>query len=56
MTNKVVNSNNYRRKKEKDSLHGSLDLILFVAELKFPKILVPRIPQHTSNVNIECSR
>ena len=56
MTNKVVNSNNHRRKKDKDSLHGSLDRILFVAELKFLKILVPRLPQHTSNVNIECSR
>ena len=25
------------------------------AELEFPKILVPRLPQHTSNVNIECA-
>ena len=25
----------------------------FEAELEFPKILVTRLPQHTSNVNIE---
>lgn len=56
MTNKVVNSNNHRRNKDKDSLHGSLDRILFVAELKFPKILVPRLPQHATNVNDKCSR
>ena len=40
--------------KRKDSLEGSLDQVLFAAELEFPKILVPRLPQHTSNVNIEC--
>ena len=34
---------------------GSLDPVLLVAELEFPKILVPRLPQHTSNVNIECA-
>ena len=43
-------------KKWKDSLEGSLDQVLLVAELEFPKILVPRLPQHTSNVNIECVR
>ena len=41
--------------KRKDSLEGSLDRVLFVAELEFPKILVPRLPQHTSDVNIECA-
>ena len=40
--------------KRKDSPEGSLDRVLFVAELQFSKILVPRLPQHTSNVNIEC--
>ena len=40
-------------KKGKDSLEDSLDLVLFAAELEFPKILVPRLPQHTSDVNTE---
>ena len=26
-----------------------------MAELGFPKIVVPRLPQHTSNVNTECA-
>ena len=55
MKNKVVNSNNHSHKKQKDSLEGSLDQVLFVVELEFLKILVPRLPQHTSNVNIECT-
>ena len=42
-------------KKRKDSLEDSLDQVLFAAELEFPKILVPRLPQHTSNVNTECA-
>ena len=42
-------------KKRKDSLEGSLDRVLLAAELEFPKILVPRLPQHTSDVNIECT-
>ena len=42
-------------KKRKDSLEGSLDRVLFAAELEFPKILVPRLPQHTSDVNTECA-
>ena len=41
-------------KKRKDSLEGSLDRVLLAAELEFPKILVPRLSQHTSDVNIEC--
>ena len=40
---------------QRDNLEGSLVLVLFVAELDFPKILVPRVPQDTSNVNIESS-
>ena len=38
-------------KKRKDSLEGSLDWLLFVVELEFPKVLVPRLPQNSSNVN-----
>ena len=33
-----------------------MDRVLFAAELEFPKILVPRQPQNTSNGNIECAR
>ena len=36
-----------------EKLEGSLDRVLFAAELEFPKILVPRLPQNASNVNIE---
>ena len=39
----------------KDSVEVSLDRVLFAPELEFPKILVPRLPQHTSDVNIECA-
>ena len=46
---------NHSHKKRNDSLEGSLDRVLFVAELEFLKILIPRLPQHTSNVNIECA-
>ena len=46
---------NHSHKKRKDSLESSLDRVLFAAELEFPKILVPRLPQHASNVNIECA-
>ena len=44
---------NHSHKKQKDSLEGSLDRVLFAAELEFPKILVPRLPQHTLNVNTD---
>ena len=47
---------NHSHKKRKDSLEGSLDRVLFAAELEFPKLLVPRLLQHTSNVNTECAR
>ena len=43
----------HSHKKQKDSLEGSLVRVLFADELEFPKILVPRLPQNTSNVNIE---
>ena len=34
-------------------MKGSLDRILLAAESEFLKILVPRLPQNASNVNIE---
>ena len=43
----------HSHKKRKDSLEGSLDRVLFATELEFPKILAPRLPQNTQNVNIE---
>ena len=46
----------HSHKKRKDSLEGSLDRVLFAAELEFLKILVPRLHQHTSYVNTECAR
>ena len=46
---------NHSHKKRKDSLEGSLDEVLVVAELEFPKMLVPWLPQHTLNVDIECA-
>ena len=45
----------HSHKKRKDSLKGTLDRVLLAAELEFPKILVPRLPQHISNVNTECA-
>ena len=45
----------HSHKKRKDSLEGSVDRALSAAELEFPKTLVPRLPQHTSDVNIECA-
>ena len=42
----------HSHKKQKDSLEGSLDRVLFAAELEFPKILVPRLPKHTSSVTL----
>ena len=51
----VILCSNDSHKKRKDCLKGSLDQVLFAAEFEFPKILVPRLSQHTSNVNIECA-
>ena len=42
-------------KKQKDNLEGSLSQVLFTSELEFSKILVPRLRQKTSNVNVECA-
>ena len=44
----------YSHKKRKDSLEGCLDRVLLAAELEFPKILTPRLPQRTSDINIQC--
>ena len=43
----------HSHKKRKDSLEGSPVRVLFAAELEFPKILIPRLPQNTSAVNIK---
>ena len=51
----VILCSNHSHRKRNDRLEGSLDQVLFAAELEFLKILVPRLPQHTSNVNIECA-
>ena len=53
---KLVTSTDRSHKKRNDSFEGSLDRVLFVAELDFPKILVPRLPQETSNLNNDCPR
>ena len=45
----------HSHKKWKDGLEGSLDRVLLAAELEFLKILLPRRPQHASDVNIECA-
>ena len=45
----------HSHKKRKDSLEGTLDWVLFAVELELPNILVPRPPQHTSDVNIKCA-
>ena len=47
------NNTLHSHKKRKDSLEGSLFQVVFEAALEFPKILVPRLTQNTSNVNIE---
>ena len=45
----------HSHKKRKDSLEGSPNRVLLAAELELPKILVPRLSQHTSDVNTECA-
>ena len=46
-------NNDHYHKKQKDSLEGGLNRVLFAPEFEFPKILVPRLPQNSSDVNIE---
>ena len=43
----------HSHKKGKDSLEGGLNRWLFADKLEFPKILVLRLPQNTSNVKTE---
>ena len=45
----------HSHKTRRDSLEGSLDRVLFAAELEFLKILVPRLLQNKSNVNNKCA-
>ena len=42
--------------RKKDNLEGSLIQVLLAAELKSPKILIPRLLQNKSNVNVESIR
>ena len=52
----IKQTNSFTRNKKREiSLEGSLDRVLFAAELEFLKIQEPRLPQHTSNVNNECA-
>ena len=51
----IVILNMHSHKKQKNTLKSSLVRALFAAEIDFPKILVLRLPQNTSNVNIESS-
>ena len=51
-----VNTLRYHcHKKPRDSLQSSLDWLLFATELEFLKILLPRLPQNSSNLNTECA-
>ena len=43
-------------KKRKYNPEGILDRVLFAPKLEFPKILVPRLPKNSLNVNTECAR
>ena len=54
--NNMINKLHHSHKKWKDSMEGSLVRVLLAAELEFPKMLVPMLPQDTSNVSIECAR
>ena len=50
------NNCNHTHKKQKDRLKVSLDQVLFAAKLELLKILVHRLPQNSSSVNIEGAR
>ena len=45
----------HSHRKRKYSLEGNLDRVLFAVELEFLKMLVPSLPQTSSNVNTECA-
>ena len=49
-----LKNHSHKKRKDTDSLEGSLVRVLFVAELKFLKILVPKVPQNSSNLHTEC--
>ena len=51
----LSNKTNHSHKKQKDNLEGSLDRVLFPTEIELRKIIVPRLPQNSSNINIECN-
>ena len=51
---RMLSSDNDHKKQE-DGLKGSLDRVLFAPEFEFPKNLVLRLPQNTSNVKTECT-
>ena len=50
---KFYGSSHSHKKWKGSLLEGSLDRVLIATELEFRKILVLRLPQHTSIVNIE---
>ena len=45
-------SSKHSHKNRKDSQKGSLNLLLFATQLRFPKILVPRSPQNLSDLRL----
>ena len=49
----LISKYTHNHKKLENGLECSLNRVLFAAELEFPKILVPRLPQLTPNVNTE---
>ena len=51
----LSNKTNHSHKKRKDNLEGSLDRVLFTTEIELQKIIVPRLPQNSPNINIECT-
>ena len=54
-SNKQTLLSYHSHKKRKDSLDRSLDWVLFATEPEFIKILVPRLPKNTSDINVECA-
>ena len=47
---------NHSHKKRKDNLEVIWTGVLFAAELEFPKIIFPKLPHNSSNVNTKCAR
>ena len=46
-----LKNHSHKKRKDRDCLEDSLGRVLFAAELEFQKILVPRVPQNSSNLN-----